>query len=155
MPSNPMMPGGPGQPGQQGQQPLTPDSLASQLFDAAFMQNKMSDPREAAQQVIGFLTEALFYAVTSAKHDVIVFLTESIIFVASSAVRLANGEVDEAARKELLKKIGDTIANAPPMGSANKSAPGPGAPAPVAKPAPGPGAPAAVAKPASKPASKP
>lgn len=119
----------PSNPGQQGQQPLTPDGLASQLFDAAFMQNKMSDPREAAQQVIGFLTEALFYAVTSAKHDVIVFLTESIIYVASSAVS------DEPSRKELLKKIGDTITNAPPMATANKApAPGPAAPGSAVKP---------------------
>lgn len=111
----------------QGPQPLTPDSLASQLFDAAFMQNKMTDPREAAQQVIGFLTEALFYAVTSAKHDVIVFLTESIIFVASSSAP------DEPSRKELLKKIGDTITNAPPIPTANRPT-GPTATGPAPKP---------------------
>lgn len=116
MPTNPSNP--------QGQQPLTPDSLASQLFDAAFMQNKMTDPRQAAQQVIGFLTEALFHAVTAAKHDVIVFLTESLIYVASTSVP----DGDEASRKELLKKIGDTITGAPPFPSAHKPAPAPAKP---------------------------
>lgn|SRR5574341_552796 len=93
----------------QQQQGLTPDSLANQLFDAAITQNP-SDPREAAHRVIQFLTEALFYAVTSTKNDVIVFLTETLIYVVSSS---SGG--DEAARKELLKKIGDTIVNAPPL----------------------------------------
>jgi hypothetical protein len=100
---------------------LTPDGLANQLFDAAISQafaQKVSDPREAARHVIQFLTEALFYAVNSSKNDVVVFLTETLIFVASSSV---GG--DEAARKELLKHIGDTIANSPPL-PVNKPAAG-------------------------------
>ena len=92
-------------------QDLSPQGLTNQLFDAASRQT--TDPREAARRVIAFLTEALFYAVTSAKLDVIVFLTETIIYVASSMVD------DEASRKELLKHIGDTITNAPPL-PANK-----------------------------------
>ena len=87
------------------QQPLTPNGLVEQLFNAAFAQH----PREAAGQVIDFLASSLFYAVTSAKRDVVVFLTEAIIYVASAS------SADEAARKELLKRVGDTIANAPPI----------------------------------------
>jgi len=97
-------------------QGLTPDGLANQLFDVALMQNQ-TDPRQAARQVVGFLTDALFYAVTSSKSDVIVFLTESLIFVAS-----VSG--DETARKELLKHIGDTIANAPPLPTSKPASPG-------------------------------
>lgn len=89
-------------------QMLSPDGLANQLFDAAIMQHK-NDPREAAGQVIQFLTHALFYAVSSAKSDVVVFLTETIIYVVSS------GAPDEASRKEMLKHIGETIAGAPPL----------------------------------------
>jgi hypothetical protein len=95
-PSNPTPPAG-----------LTPESLASQLFDAALSQG-MRDPNEVARRVVGFLTEALFYAVTSSKGDVIVFLTETIILV------VAGASPDEAMRKEMLKKIGETIANAAP-----------------------------------------
>lgn len=67
---------------------ITPDQLANQLFDAAFMQNT-KDPREAARTVIVFLTEAIIYAVS-------------------------NTAGDEAARKGLLKSVGDTITNAQP-----------------------------------------
>jgi hypothetical protein len=95
------------------QQPLTPNGLVEQLFNAAFAQN----PREAASQVIDFLASSLFYAVTSAKRDVVVFLTEAIIYVVSAS------SADEAARKELLKHVGDTIANAPPI-QTNKPAAG-------------------------------
>lgn len=89
-------------------QMLSPDGLANQLFDAAVLQYK-TDPREAARRVIQFLSEALFYAVSSSKSDVIVFLTETIIYVVSAA------SPDEAARKEMLKSIGETIAAAPPL----------------------------------------
>ena len=94
-------------------QNLTPEGLANQLFDAAISQamaQKVSDPREAARWVIQFLASALFYAVNSSKNDVVVFLTETLIFAASTSVA-----GDEDARKELLKHIGDTIANAPPI----------------------------------------
>jgi hypothetical protein len=95
---------------------LSPDGLANQLFDAAIQQYK-TDPREAARRVIQFLTEALFYAVSSAKGDVVVFLTETIIYVVSSA------SPDEAARKEMLRSVGETIAGAPP-GSGGAAVPG-------------------------------
>lgn len=91
-------------------QGLNPQGLANQLFDVALMQNP-TDPRLVARQVIGFLTEALFYAVTSAKNDPIVFLTETLIYAASIS------SADEASRKELLKRIGETIAAAPPLPS--------------------------------------
>lgn len=100
--------------------PLSPDGLANQLFDLALAQNT-ADPRAAAGQVIQFLTSALFYAVTSSKSDVIVFLTETIIYAVSAS------SPDEAARKEMLKKIGDTIADAPPL-------PVPAGPSAVGKP---------------------
>lgn len=106
----------PNDPAQQAQQGLTPDGLATQLFDAALMLNKMSDPREAAQHVIGFLTESLFYAIASSKNDVIVFLRDMLIHVVSVS------SPDENARKEMLKKIGDTITNAPPLPTAIKPA---------------------------------
>lgn len=70
-------------------QSLSPDQLANQLFDAAIMQYR-SDPREAARQVIVFLTEALIYAISGTAGD-------------------------EAARKALLKSVGDTITSAPPL----------------------------------------
>lgn len=89
-------------------QALTPDGLANQLFDHAFVQNP-TDPRKAAGQVIEFLGAALFYAVTSSKNDVIVFLTETLIYVVSAS------SADDASRKEMLKKVGDTIANALPI----------------------------------------
>jgi len=66
---------------------LTPPDLANQLFDAALVQYK-SDPREAARQVIIFLTEALVYAISSTAGD-------------------------EAARKALLKSVGESIVAAP------------------------------------------
>lgn len=90
-------------------QGLTPDGLANQLFDVAIAQalaEKISDPREAARRVIAFLTESLFYAVSSTKNDLVVFLTETLIYVVSSS------SGDEAARRELLKHVSDTIANA-------------------------------------------
>lgn len=86
---------------------LTPERLANQLFDAALTQN-MGDPSEVARRVIEFLASSLFYAVTSAKSNVIVFLTETLILM------IAATSPDEAARKEMLKHVGDTIANAPP-----------------------------------------
>ena len=107
----------PNDPAQQG---LTPDGLASQLFDLALKTSdplKMRDPREAAQQVIGFLTESLFYAISSSKNDVIVFLMDSLIYVVSMQAP------DDNARKEMLKKIGDTIANAGPSLTANNPVP--------------------------------
>lgn len=94
-------------------QGVTPEGLANQLFDAAVSQalsQNITDPREAARRVVGFLTDSLFYALASTKNDLVVFLTETIIYVVSSS---SGG--DEAARKELLKKVGDTIANAPPL----------------------------------------
>ena len=94
-------------------QGLTPEGLANQLFDAAVSQTlsqNITDPREAARRVVGFLTDSLFYALTSTKNDLVVFLTETLIYVVSSS---SGG--DESARKELLKHVGDTIANAPPL----------------------------------------
>jgi hypothetical protein len=119
----------PGQtPNQQGpNQGLTPQVLANQLFDAAVSQalaQNMTDPREAGRWVARFLADALYYAITSTKDDPVVFLTETLIYVASSS---CGG--DEAARKELLKHIGDTIANAPPIPK-----PGAGGPPPAGKP---------------------
>lgn len=95
---------------------LTPERLANQLFDAALTQNT-GDPREVARRVIEFLASSLFYAVTSAKSNVIVFLTETLILMISAQ------SADEAARKEMLKHVGDTIANAPPI-PANQPAAG-------------------------------
>ena len=100
----------PNDPNQQG---LTPEALATQLFDAAFAQGlaqNMTDPREAGRRVVGFLADSLFYALKSTKDDPVVFLTETLIYVAAAS---CGG--DDAARKELLKHIGDTIANAPPL----------------------------------------
>jgi len=97
-------------------QGLTPQGLAGQLFDAAMTQalaQNMTDPREAGRWVSRFLADALYFAITSTKDDPIVFLTETLIYVASTACG-----TDEAARKELLKKIGDTIASAPPIPAA-------------------------------------
>ena len=74
-------------------QGLTPDGLASQLFDAAMAQamtQGMNDPREAARRVIIFLTEALLYAISATAGD-------------------------EPARKALLKNVGETIISAPPL----------------------------------------
>lgn len=118
----------------QAPQGLTPEGLANQLFDAALSQavsQNVKDPREAGRWVARFLADALYYAITSTKDDPIVFLTETLIYVASSATD------DEAGRKELLKHIGDTIANAPPL---------PGAPA-AGGPPPAAGAPPLAGKP--------
>jgi hypothetical protein len=67
-------------------QSLSPDQLANQLFDVAAQHQ--SDPREVARQVIVFLTSSLIYAVCATAGD-------------------------EAARKALLKSVGDTIITAP------------------------------------------
>ena len=67
---------------------LSPDQLANQLFDAALMQSK-GDPRATAQHVVAFLMEALIYAISAAASD-------------------------DAARKALLKSVGDTIIAASP-----------------------------------------
>ncbi len=102
---------------------LTPKGLAEQLFNGALGQG-ITNPQQVAGQVIAFLTEALFYAVTSAKNDPIVFLTETIIYAVVSSAG------DEAARKELLKHVGDTITNAAPLlGQPAAGAPAVGAPA--------------------------
>ena len=66
---------------------LTPPDLANQLFDAAVVQCK-NDPREAARRVILFLTETLVYAIGATAGD-------------------------EAARKALLKGVGESIVAAP------------------------------------------
>lgn len=100
---------------------LTPDGLVNQLFDVAIMHNQIKDPREAARQVIDFLAASLFYAVESTKSDVLVFLAETIIVLAAKSCD------DEPSRKELLKHIGETIANAPPL-PANPSAAPPATP---------------------------
>ena len=100
----------PNDPNQQG---LTPEALANQLFDAAITQGltqNRTDPREAGRRVVGFLADAIFYALKATKEDSVVFLTETLIYAAASS---CSG--DEAARKELLKHIGDTITNAPPL----------------------------------------
>jgi hypothetical protein len=68
---------------------LSPDRLANQLFDAALMQYR-NDPREAARQVIIFLTDALIYAISGTAGD-------------------------DNARKASLKSVGDIITAAPPL----------------------------------------
>ena len=67
---------------------MRPQDLANQLFDAAIVQYR-NDPREAAKRVISFLTEALVYSIVSSATD-------------------------EAARKAVLKSIGESIIAAPP-----------------------------------------
>lgn len=62
---------------------LRPSDLANQLFDASILQNR-SNPREAARQVIVFLTEAIIYAISSTASD-------------------------DNARKALLKSVGESI----------------------------------------------
>ena len=87
-------------------QGLTPDGLANQLFDAAIAQafaQNVSDPREAARRVIIFLTEAIVYAISSTAGD-------------------------DAARKALLKNVGETIITAPPLPGS------PGSKSPAGKP---------------------
>ena len=71
---------------------LLPTDLANQLFDHAIAQYK-GDPREAARQVVVFLTEALVYAISSTAGD-------------------------DNARKALLKSVGESITNAPPLTAA-------------------------------------
>lgn len=94
---------------------LTPDGLASQLFDVAMSQT--TDPRAAARQTIDFLSASLFYAVTVSKNDVVVFLTETLIYIISA------GSADENSRQEMLKQVSGVIANAPlPAELANKVA---------------------------------
>jgi hypothetical protein len=67
-------------------QSLSPDQLANQLFDV--VAQHQSDPREAARQVIVFLTSSLIYAICATAGD-------------------------EVARKALLKSVGDTIIMSP------------------------------------------
>ena len=74
---------------------LRPADLANQLFDAALLQYR-SDPREAARQVIVFLSETLVYAISATAGD-------------------------EVARKAMLKSIGESIVASPqqaPVGGA-------------------------------------
>ena len=87
-----MNPNAPNAPNDPNVQALSPDGLANQLFDAAFLQCNR-DPREAGRQVIHFLAEALVYTVTAMASD-------------------------EASRRELLKSLGDKIAAAPFLGKA-------------------------------------
>lgn len=95
--------------------PLTPDSLASQLFDMAMAQT--TDPKAAAKQTVDFLSASLFYAVTVSKNDIVVFLTETLIYIISA------GSADEKSRKEMLKQVGEiiTMADLPP-GLPNRAA---------------------------------
>ena len=99
---------------------LTPERLANDLFDKIFMQNP-ANARLAADHVIAFVTETLMYALKSAKEDPVIYTTQMVIYLVSSI------SVDEAARKEMLKKVGDLITNAPPLQVA-KAPPGPGKP---------------------------
>jgi hypothetical protein len=69
---------------------MKPVDLANKLFDMAILQYR-NDPREAARQCVIYLTEALVYAISSTAGD-------------------------ENARKALLKSVGETIINAPPLG---------------------------------------
>ena len=105
-------------------QGLTPESLANRLFDMALTQSTTKDPTEISQQVIDFLGGALVYALTSAKRDIVLFLTETLIMVVSAH------SPDQNSRQEMLKKIGETIATAPPL------APPPAAAPPTAPPTP-------------------
>lgn len=98
-----------------GTQAISPDQLVNQLFDAAITQSQ-NDLRVAARTVIVFLTEALFYAVTSAKNDPIVFLTETLLYA------VANSSGDEVSRKEMLKHVSDLIAKAADSPPPNKPA---------------------------------
>lgn len=67
---------------------LDPEGLASQLFDTFIVQSK-GNPREAAQQVIMFLSASLVHAISAVAGD-------------------------EAARKTMLKTVGESIIGAPP-----------------------------------------
>jgi len=84
---------------------LTPNGLASQLFDVAMSQT--TDPKLAARHTIDFLAASLFYAVNVSKGDIVVFLTETLIYIVSA------GSVDENARTTMLKQVSEIIANAP------------------------------------------
>ena len=75
-------------PNDSAQQGLSPEGLASQLFDVAIQQFP-ANPREAVRKVIQFLTEAIIYSIT----------------VATSG--------NEWARKALLVEVGQSIATAP------------------------------------------
>ena len=106
-------------------QPMTPQGLAEHLFNTAFAQN----PKAASQiatQVIEYLGQALFHAISAAKHDPVAYMTEALINTV-----VATSE-DEAARREVLKHISDIIGQIATQPSAP---PQPGAPA--GKPAPG------------------
>lgn len=87
---------------------LSPKELADQLFDGAFAQAQ-GKHREAAQQVISFLKEALVYAMSSmsgedaAARQMIIFLKEALVY----AVAATAG--DDAAKKDLLKSVGESI----------------------------------------------
>ena len=112
-------------------QGLTPESLANRLFDMALTQSTTKDPTEISQQVIDFLGGALVYALTSAKRDIVLFLTETLIMVVSAH------SPDQNSRQEMLKKIGETIATAPPLTpppSGPPSGPPPGVPPVPTKP---------------------
>ncbi len=87
------------------QKGLTPDGLASQLFDVAFAQNP-TDPRGAGRQVADFLGASLLYALRSSKSDMVVYLTEALLQVVAATSE------DDAARKDVLKKLSDTFASA-------------------------------------------
>ena len=114
---------------------LTPESLASKLFDIALSQGGTTDPAQLSQQVIEFLGGSLVYALTSAKRDVIVFFSETLLYFAS------HSSPDPAQRAAMLKHIGDMfIANAATTASAP---PGPPVGAPLGPPVgPPPGVPA-------------
>lgn len=109
------------------QQGLTPESLASQLFDIALMQSASKDPGEITQQVIDFLGGALVYALTSAKRDIVLFFTETLLFFATAS------SPDPAQRAAMLKQISDMFANAATAPPETPPGPPVGAP-PAAKP---------------------
>lgn len=67
----------------------TPPALTHRLFEAALLQSN-GDAGEASMRVIGFLVEALVFAISAATGD------------------------DENARKGLLRHIGESIVAAPP-----------------------------------------
>lgn len=108
---------------------LTPESLASKLFDIALSQGGTTDPAALSQQVIDFLGGSLVYALTSAKRDVIVFFTETLLYFAT------HSSPDPGQRAAMLKHIGDTfIANAaaPPPAPPGMPPPGPPGASPAA-----------------------
>ena len=126
---------------------MTPEGLANKLFDDAFAQNP-KDLRAIQGQIVGFLSDALFYAVKSAKTDPIVFLTEllltavaaskndPIVFLTETLVHvIAASSGDDAARVEMLKYISEILIHAA------QQAPAPGLVTAPAAPAPAPGKP--------------